>query len=121
MMEILSLHKFDSPADDESITVALIEDVLRYCNYENLTDELQPFSKYLREYPEVSIAPDILTTRETARTVCAGDLFLPVHDSIFKKLASIFREKGFVEAICLAESAEPQEVTPVLHWIATRY
>ncbi|XP_017763140.1 PREDICTED: aladin-like [Eufriesea mexicana] len=120
MMEILSLHKFDSPADDESITVALIEDILRHCNYENLTDELQPFSKYLREYPEVSITPDILATRETACTVSAGDLFLPVHDSIFKKVASIFREKGFVEAICLAESAEPQEITPVLHWVATR-
>ncbi|XP_076762070.1 aladin [Xylocopa sonorina] len=120
MMKILSLQEFDSPSLDETATVAFIRDSLHYCNYENLTDELQPFSKYLREYPEVSIAPDILATRETARTVHAGDLFLPVHDSIFKRIASICREKGLAEAICLAASSEPYEITPALHWIATR-
>ncbi|KOX78535.1 Zinc finger protein GLIS3 [Melipona quadrifasciata] len=84
MMKIFSLHEFDTPSDDNLATVALIEDVLHYCNYENLTDELQPFSKYLREYPEVVITSDILAT------------------------------------LCVAASSEPQEVTPVLHWIATR-
>lgn len=120
MMKIFSLHEFDTPSDDNLATVALIEDVLHYCDYENLTDELQPFSKYLREYPEVVITSDILATRETSHAFCAGDLFLPVHDSIFKKLASICRERGWVEAICVAASSEPREVTPVLHWIATR-
>lgn len=43
MMKILSLHEFDVPSSDELATVALIEDVLHYCEYENLTDELQPF------------------------------------------------------------------------------
>ncbi|XP_017883332.1 aladin-like [Ceratina calcarata] len=119
-MKILSLHEFDAPSFDDLATVALIEDNLEYCDYEHLSDELQPFSKYLREYPEVSIAPDILATRETARAVWGDGLFLPVHDSIFKKIASTCREKGLTEAICLAASTEPEEITPVLHWIVTR-
>ncbi|XP_003707492.2 aladin [Megachile rotundata] len=120
MLKILSLQDFDAPSFDEPAAVGFIGNTLHYCNYEKLQDELQPFAKYIREYPEVSIAPDILATRETARTVCADDLFLPVHDSIFKKLASIWREKGLIEAIYVAASAEPQEVTTVIHWIATR-
>ncbi|XP_068984306.1 aladin-like [Bombus flavifrons] len=120
MMKILSLQEFDSPSADDLATVALIEDVLHYCDYDNLTNELQPFAKYLREYPEVSITSDILATRETARTACAGDLFLPVHDSIFRRLASVCREKGLIDAVCLAASTEPQEITPILHSIATR-
>ncbi|CAK9801032.1 AAAS [Anthophora quadrimaculata] len=120
MLKILSLRDFDAPSFDESATVAFIENNLHYCDYQNLQDELQPFSRYLRKYPEVSIASDILATRETSRTVCADDLFLPVHDSIFKRLASIWREKGVAEVICLTASAEPEEVTTALHWIATR-
>ncbi|KZC12167.1 PREDICTED: aladin-like [Dufourea novaeangliae] len=120
MLKILSLHDFDCPSFDEPATVGLIGKAVHYCEYENLHDELQPFSKFVRDYPEVSIAPDILATRETARTICAGDLFLPVHDSIFKRIASVWREKGLAEAICLAASTDPQEVTKVVHWIATR-
>ncbi|XP_076293843.1 aladin isoform X2 [Lasioglossum baleicum] len=120
MLKILSLHDFDSPSFDDPAVVGLIGRTVHYCRYENLQDELQPFSRFVREYPEASIAPDSLTTRETARTICADDLFLPVHDSIFKKIASIWREKGMAEAICLAASANPEEVTKVVHWIATR-
>lgn len=121
MMKILSLQEFDSPPFDASATVGFIGNTAHYCNFYELQDELQPFNKYLREYPEVSIAPDSLATRETSRTVSAGDLFLPVHDSIFKKIASIWREKGLADAICLAASAEPREITTALHWIATRF
>ena len=120
-MKILSLQDFDSPTFDELAAVGFIGNALQYCEYERLQDELQPFSKYLREYPEVSIAPDILATRETARTVCADDLFLPVYDSIFKRIASVWREKGLAEAICLAAAADPEEVTAAVHWIATRF
>ena len=119
-MKILSLQDFDSPSFDELAAVGFIGNTLQYCEYERLQDELQPFSKYLREYPEVSIAPDILATRETARTVCADDLFLPVYDSIFKRIASVWREKGLAEAICLAAATDPEEVTTAVHWIATR-
>ncbi|XP_053984736.1 aladin-like [Hylaeus volcanicus] len=120
MMKILSLHDFNSPSFDEPTSVGLIENTVHYCDYEDLQHDLQPFAKYVREYPEVSIAPDTLATRETARTMCSGDLFLPVHDSIFKKIASVWREKGLAEAICLAASTDPEEVTTVVHWIATR-
>ncbi|XP_031834009.1 aladin [Nomia melanderi] len=120
MLKILSLHDFDCPSFDEPAAVGLIGNTVHYCGYEKLQDELQPFFKYVREYPDVSIAPDILATRETARTICAGDFFLPVHDSIFKKIASVWREKGVAEAICLAASTDPEEVTKVVHWIATR-
>ncbi|KAG7200742.1 hypothetical protein KM043_001291 [Ampulex compressa] len=35
-------------------------------------------------------------------------------------IASIWREKGLVEAICFAASSDPEEITPGAHWIATR-
>ncbi|XP_076625897.1 aladin [Colletes latitarsis] len=120
MMKILSLHDFESPTLDETAVVGLIGNSVHYCEYDAMQDELQPFAKYIRQYPEVSIAPDSLTTRETACTVCAGDLFLPVHDSIFKKIASVWREKGLAEAIYLAASTDPEEITKTIHWIATR-
>lgn len=117
----MSLHDFDSPSFDESTAVGFICNIVHYCDYEDMQDELQPFAKYLRQYPEVSIAPDTLATRETARTICSGDMFLPVHDSIFKKIVSVWREKGLAEAICLAASTDPEEVTTAIHWIATRF
>ncbi|XP_033332839.1 aladin [Megalopta genalis] len=120
MLKILSLHDFDCPSFDEPATVGFIGRTVHYCRYENLRDELQPFFKYVRDYPEASIAPDILTTREAAGTTCANDTFLPVHNSIFEKIASVWREKGLAEAICLAASTDPEEITRVVHWIATR-
>ncbi|XP_076249406.1 uncharacterized protein LOC143188824 [Calliopsis andreniformis] len=119
-MKILSLQDFDSPSFDDAAAVGFIGDTLHYCKMENLFDELQPFDKYLQDYPSVSLAPDILATRDTTRTICTDDLFMPVHDSIFKKLASVWRERGLADAICLAASSDPEEITIVVHWIATR-
>lgn len=121
MTQILSLGSFESPSFEDAAAVGFIRNALYYCDSGSLRDETQPFFKYLREYPRVSIAPDTLATRETARMVCTTDVFVPVHDSIFKKIASVWREKGLSEAICLAASADPEEVTVVVHRIATRW
>lgn len=121
MMKMLSLHDFDSPVFDDVAAVGLLSHTVRYCNYDKLQDENQPFYKYLRNYPEVSLMQDISATRDSTRTVSANELFLPVHDSVFKKIASIWREKGLSESICFAAAADPQEITTVIHWIATKY
>ncbi|XP_012058212.1 PREDICTED: aladin-like [Atta cephalotes] len=120
MLKILSLHDFESPAFGDVAAVGLIEGVVHYCTYDALQDEMQPFAKYLRDYPEVSITQEILATRETARTINADELFLPVHDSIFKKIANVWRERGLSEAIRFAAAADPEQITNVVHWIATR-
>lgn len=121
MMKILSLHDFDGPAFGDIAAVGLLNNIVHYCSYDKLQDENQPFRKYLRNYPEVSLIQDIPATRDSMRTVSASELFLPVHDSAIKKIASIWREKGFSEAIRFAAAADPQEITTVVHWIATRY
>lgn len=122
MLKVLSLQDFDCPAfSGDTAAVGLIESAVHYCTNDNLQDEIQPFARYLREYPEVSITQDILATRDSSRTVSAGELFLPVHDSIFKKIANIWREKGWSEAIRFTAAANPQQVTSVVYWVATRY
>ncbi|XP_011144902.2 aladin [Harpegnathos saltator] len=120
MLKMLSLHDFDGPAFDDAAAVGLLNDVMHYCDHDKLQDESQPFYKYLRNYPEVPLIQDIPATRDSIRTVSANELFLPIHDSAFKKIVSIWREKGLSEAICFAAAADPHEITTVVHWIATR-
>ncbi|KAM0726937.1 Aladin [Formica fusca] len=120
MLKILSLHDFECPVLDNTAAVGLIDDTVHYCTYDKMHDEMQPFSKYLRGYPEVSITQEILATRDSARAVSAGELFLPIHDSVFKKLANVWREKGLSEAIRFAAAANPDQITNVVHWMATR-
>ncbi|KAL6264037.1 hypothetical protein P5V15_004118 [Pogonomyrmex californicus] len=120
MLKILSLHDFEGPAFGDTAAVGLIEGIVRYCAYDLLQDEIQPFAKYLRGYPEVSVTQEILATRESARAISAGELFLPVHDSVFKKVANIWRERGLSEAIRFAAAADPNQITNVIHWVATR-
>lgn len=120
MLKILSLHDFEGPAFGDEAAVGLIEGVVHYCPYDVLQDEMQPFAKYLRGYPEISVTQEILATRETARAISAGELFLPVHDRIFKKIANIWRERGLSEAIRFAAAADPEQITNVVHWIATK-
>jgi len=121
MLKILSLHDFEGPVFDHTAAVGLIEGVVHYCAYEALQNEMQPFAKYLRGYPEVSVTQEILATRETACTISAGDLFLPVHDTVFKKIVNVWRERGLSEAIRFAAAANPEQITNIVHWIATRY
>ena len=120
MMQVSSLGDFGNPLFDNRTTASLLGDTLVYCNRDNLHEETQPFAVYLRDFPVVYITHDMLTTRESARTFGASDLFLPVEDSIFKKIASIWREKGFVDAIRTAASEDPETITPAVHWIATK-
>ncbi|XP_033220695.1 aladin-like [Belonocnema kinseyi] len=119
MMKISSLGDFGNPLFDNRTTASLINDSLIYCTRDQLNEETQPFAVYLRDFPVVFVTYDMLATRESARTLGA-DLFLPVQDSVFKKIASIWREKGIVDAIRIAANEEPQRITPVIHWIATR-
>ncbi|XP_014478045.1 PREDICTED: aladin [Dinoponera quadriceps] len=120
MTKIVSLHDFEGPIFDDVATVGLLGNTMHYCSYNKLQDEKQPFYKYLRNYPEVFLIQDIPATRDSMRTVSANELFLPVHDSAFKKLASIWREKGLSEAIRFAAAANPREITSGIHWIATK-
>lgn len=121
MLKILSLHDFECPAFGEEAAVGLLGNTVYYCEYDKLQDENQPFAKYLRDYPEVFLTQDIPTTRESVRAISAGELFLPVHDSIFKKIASVWREKGLADAIQFAATANPEQITYTVHWIATKY
>ncbi|XP_077276161.1 aladin [Temnothorax americanus] len=120
MLRILSLHEFEGPAFGEAASIGLIEGVIHYCAYDALQDEMQPFAKYLRDYPEVSVTQEILATRETARTISAGELFLPVRDGVFKKIVNVWRERGLSEAIRFAAATDPEQITNVVRWIATR-
>lgn len=120
MLKILSLHDFECPVFDDTTAVGLINGTVHYCTYDKLEDEIQPFSKYLRRYPEVVVTQEILATRDSARAISADELFLPIHDSIFKKIANTWREKGLTEAIRFTAAAKPEQVTSVVHWVATR-
>lgn len=121
MTKICSLGDFDGPTFGDVTAVALLNHNVHYCSCDKLQDENQPFNKYLYNYPEVSFIQDIPATRDTIRTISANELFLPIRDSAVKKIASIWREKGFAEAVRFAAGASPQEITTGLYWIATRY
>lgn len=117
----MSLHDFDGPVFGDVAAIGLLSNIMHYCSYDKLQDENQSFYKYLRNYPEVSLIQDIPATRDSIRTVSANELFLPVHDSAFKKIVSIWREKGLSEAITFAAATDPQEITTAVYWIATKY
>ena len=121
MMKVSSLGDFGNPLFDNQTTASFIGDTLVYCNRDNLYEETQPFAVYLRDFPAVFVTHDMLATRESARTIGSSDLFLPVQDSVFKKIASIWREKGIVDAIRTAANEDPGRITPAIHWIATKY
>ena len=120
MLKILSLRDFDSPLFDNLVTVSYMHNGPEFCTKDETQQETQPFAMYLREFPPVNITLEMLATRETARAIGARDLFLPVQDSAFKKIVSIWREKGLLEAIRLAATEDPKEITYPLHWLATR-
>ncbi|KAK0081671.1 hypothetical protein PV325_011767 [Microctonus aethiopoides] len=120
MLKLSSLNDFEISPINNDATVGLIDNVPIYCDKNQLHNETQLFAQYIRHYPEVNITSDMLATRESARTIGAGDLFLPVEDSALKKIASVWREKGIVEAIRAAAGEDPQRITTLVHWIANR-
>ncbi|XP_011505246.1 PREDICTED: aladin [Ceratosolen solmsi marchali] len=120
MLKILSLQDFSFPSSDNLITASFMYDEPVYCTKEELQQEIQSFATYLHDFPVINITPEMLATRETARTIGARDLFLPVQDSSFKKIANIWREKGLLEAIRAAAAESPIEITYQVHWLATR-
>ncbi|XP_034952368.1 aladin [Chelonus insularis] len=121
MLKLTSLSDFEiSIHDVNEVTAGLIDNRPIYCDKKHLHEETQPFALYIRHYPEVNITPEMLATRESSRTICAGDLFLPVEDSALKKIASVWREKGIAEAIRCAAAEDPRKITKIVHWIATR-
>lgn len=119
-MKVSSLEDFENPLFDNRTTASLIDNKLIYCNRENLHEETQPFAAYLRDFPVILITHDMLATRESVRTIGAGDLFLPVQDSVFKKIASVWREKGIIEAIRATSAENPERITPAIFWIASQ-
>jgi hypothetical protein len=119
MLKILSLQDFNLSSDN-LMTGGFMYNRPVYCTKEELQQETEPFAAYLHDFPIISITPEMLATRETARTIGARDLFLPVQDSSFKKIANIWREKGLLEAIKSAANENPDEITYPVHWLVTR-
>ena len=120
MLKVPSLRDFDIPDFDNSITASCVNNDPIYCTKEELQHETQPFFRYLKDFPIVNITLEMLATRETACSIGARDLFLPVQDSAFKKIVSIWREKGFIEAVRTAADEHPADITLPIHWLATR-
>lgn len=121
MMKILSLNEFLSPMFNQLPTAGVDAYVVRHSDHVEMHDEMHPFYEYLRNYPAVSITSDMLGARECIRTINNGYLFQPIQDSVFKRIISVWREKGFTEALRFAASADSEHVTKVIHWIAVKY
>lgn len=121
MLQVRSLNEFESPATGDRATVALINSCPIYCDKTHLNNETQQFTSYIRDWMDISITLDMLATRETSRTIGAGDLFLPVEDSTLKKLVSILRDKGLIETLRATSIEEPENVGKAFHWLATKY
>lgn len=121
MMMILSLNKFQSPEFNKLASAGICGGVIRYTDHVEMHDEMHPFYEYLRNYPAVSITSDMLGARECIRTINNGYLFQPIQDSVFKRIISVWREKGFTEALRFAASADSEHVTKAIHWIAVKY
>ena len=119
-MKLMSLEDFEAPPFTTAATVGIIDGRPAYCDKNQIHEETQPFAMHIRDYPNVNITPDMLATRESSCTIGASDLFLQVEDSVFKKIVSIWREKGFIEACKAAAVEDPQQVTKIVHWVATR-
>lgn len=120
MLTLLSLRDFESPLFNDLGTASFINNAPLDCTANEIDRETQPYSNHLRDFPPINITPDMLATRETHRTIGARDLFLPVQDPAFKKIVSIWREKGILEAIRTAAGEDPTEITVPVHWLATR-
>lgn len=120
MFKIPSLSDFNPPSFDNLATTGYLHDGPAYSKREEQQQESQPLFMQLREFPFINITNEMLATRETARTIGSRDLFLPVQDSAFKKIANILREKGLLEAIRCAAFEDPREITYPLHWLATK-
>lgn len=120
MMQVQSLNDFNTPLFGERAIVALINNSPISCDKTHLHDETQSFTSYIRDWKDIIVTPDMLATRESARTFGAGDLFLPVEHSTMKKLVSILREKGLIETLRVTADEEPQRVGVAFHWLATK-
>lgn len=120
MLKITSLGDFECPPLDDQATVGLVASKPMFCDKNHLHEEVQPFAMYTRDYPDVNITTEMLATRESARTIGASDLFLPVEDSALKKIASIWRDRGFLEACRAAAVEDPRQISRIVHWFATR-
>ncbi|KAK2588699.1 hypothetical protein KPH14_001592 [Odynerus spinipes] len=120
MLKILSLNEFHAPNFNELATIGLVSDVVRQDYHVDVQDEMHPLYKYLRNYPAVSITTDMLATRECVRITTDGALFLPIEDSIFKRIMNVWREKGFTEALRFTASIDSERVTKAIHWVAVK-
>ncbi|XP_066581677.1 aladin-like [Prorops nasuta] len=120
MLKIPDLRDFPAPVFDNVASVGVINSEVQYCRYKDLKDELQEFFKYVYKYPEINITSDMLSRNESVRTIGAGDLFLPIQDSAYKRIISAWREKGFIEAVSVAAAENPENITKTIHWVATR-
>ncbi|XP_011311087.1 aladin [Fopius arisanus] len=120
MLKVPSLYDFPPLSGDDRATGGFIGGELVFSERRNFLEETQPYFKFIRSCPEVNVTPEILATRESARTIGAADLFLSVEDSAFKKIASTWREKGVVEAVRIAAGEDPERVSRIVHWLAMR-
>lgn len=120
MLTVASLRDFDVPNFSNKASVGLIQECPIYGGKQESLDEMQSFFMYIKDLPSVNITQDMLTTRESARMVGAENLFLPVQDNVFKKIVSIWRERGFIEAARSAAAERREHLLLPIHWAAVQ-
>lgn len=115
-----SLGDFNPPVCDNQATVGLVGGIVRYAERENLSVCMQLYAAYLLDHPDANVSSDMLATREAGNGIGAKDMFLPVQERALKKIASVWRDKGFIEAVHATAEEDPSQVTRPLHWVARR-
>lgn len=119
--QISSLADFIPPPTNNEATVGLVGGVLRYADREQLSVCMQLYAAYLLDHPDANVSFDMLATREAGNGITAKDMFLPVQERALKKIASVWRDKGFVQAVHATAEEDPAQVTRTLHWLASRW
>ncbi|XP_012250773.2 aladin-like [Athalia rosae] len=117
---IASLSEFTPPLCNDEATVGLVGGNLKYADREHLSVCMQLYAAYLLDHPDANVSFDMLATREAGNGIGAKDMFLPVQEKVLKKIASVWRDKGFIEAVHVTAEEDPAQVTRTLHWLATR-
>ncbi|XP_046606269.1 aladin-like [Neodiprion virginianus] len=115
-----SLEDFKPPLLNDEATVGLVDGSLRYVDREHLNICMQSYAAYLLDHPNATVSSDMLAIREAGNGISAKDMFLPVQESALKKIASVWRDKGFIEAVHATAEEDPAQVTKILHWVTTR-
>lgn len=120
MLKVISLQDFDNPSFENLATIGFINNNLIFSSKKESNDECLSVASAVRNLPNINITPEILATREFSHSVASKDLFLPVENSVVKRIINIWREKGFYDALKAAASENPSDITPQAHWFMNK-